>query len=128
MTAIAVDLVWYMCRLPFFHHLGKCFRFFAIAIHLFHFKFFRFDNTIDNMFNTFSATAFPIVQILCGKKLVEKCLKRRKKKNKISNQLINSNRREKKKTPEELKSNENNQITRKMMLISISIRFDFHHD
>ena len=53
--------------LPFFHHFGKCFRFLSVAVHLFHFEFFRFNNAIDNMLNTFSATGFPIVQILYGK-------------------------------------------------------------
>lgn len=55
--------------LPFFHHLGKCFRFLSISVELFHFEFFRFNDAIDNVFNTFSTANLPIVQILCvGKK------------------------------------------------------------
>lgn len=54
---------------PFFHHLGKCFRFLTIAIKLFHFEFLCFDNAINNVLNTFSTATLPVVQILCGKKI-----------------------------------------------------------
>lgn len=69
---------FFFCILPFFHHFWKCFRFLSISVQLFHFEFFRFNNAIDNMFNTFSASAFPIVQILCVGKRNQKFFLKKK--------------------------------------------------
>lgn len=40
--------------LPLLHHFGKCFRFSSRAIMFLLFELLRFDNTIDDVLNTFS--------------------------------------------------------------------------